>query len=270
MLPGACNRPGPACVVWQEEPALAAGSQARFGAAGLAPSECRAAVWGSFGEASVTAKTIPRHAKALPRQRWVAGPREAAIPAVPARGIPEPGLLEGRVRDDPFTGPVAITQRAVLGDRIRRPTAWCEMASCLSRYDDPAALGEADIRARALAAGWRHDAVGRLVCGYCQQRNPGLWVRYSLVPEDRAQARRPGRDGGHARAGRFSAVWTALLAWHSKDSSEPGPRPRWPRLLVALAADRNGWTIPPPGPATSPPSHGQGAGPARPGWPQRG
>src|SRR5262249_60785977 len=82
----------------------------------------------------------------------------------------------------PAADPVVITERAVLGDRLRRPTAWCEMPACISRHDDPAAAGEADIRSRALAAGGRHDAVGRLVCPYCQQRNPGLWAAYPPAP----------------------------------------------------------------------------------------
>ena len=41
---------------------------------------------------------------------------------------------------------------------------WCEMGSCISWHADPAALGEADTRARAIGAGWRIDAFGRLAC----------------------------------------------------------------------------------------------------------
>ena len=131
------------------------------------------------------------------------------------------------------------------------------MAACISRYEDPAALGEADIRARALVAGWRHDAVGRLVRLYCQQRNPGLWPACPVVPHEHAAARGPGQRTGHARAGRISAVWPALSAWcqgwwGSQDQA------RWPHLLAALAAGHNGWNTPPPGPATARPVAGPG------------
>ena len=43
--------------------------------------------------------------------------------------------------------------RAVIGDQLRMPIMWCEMGSCISWHADPAALGEADTRARAIAAG---------------------------------------------------------------------------------------------------------------------
>ena len=51
---------------------------------------------------------------------------------------------------------------------------WCEMGSCITWYTDPAALGEADTRARAIAAGWRIDGLGRLACPACQQTDPLL------------------------------------------------------------------------------------------------
>jgi hypothetical protein len=121
----------------------------------------------------MTAKAIPRHARASGRQRWVPRPREGRLARVWVQAIARPGRPDGRMPADPLAGPVAITQRAVVGDLIRRPTAWCEMAACISRYDDPAALGQADIRARALGAGWRHDTAGRLICPYCQRRRPG-------------------------------------------------------------------------------------------------
>ena len=63
------------------------------------------------------------------------------------------------------------------------------MGSCIGRHADPAALGEADARARAISAGWRVDALGRLACPRCQQTSPGfrasrpvtLWDRDSAV-----------------------------------------------------------------------------------------
>ena len=206
----------------------------------------------------MTAKTIPRHARTFERQRWVPRPREGRLPGLQTPGIPKPGLPDGRVRADPLAEPVAITERAVLGDRIRRPTAWCEMAACISRYEDPAALGEADIRARALGAGWRHDAVGGLVCPYCQQHSPGLWVTYPVVQQDHAPARVSRQQTGHARAGGISAVWTALSAWYRNLAGDQDRRPRWPHLLAALASGDNGWNTP-PAPATGTPGRRPGA-----------
>jgi hypothetical protein len=169
----------------------------------------------------VTAKTIPRHARTLELQCSGPGPGEGTIPG------PDLGLAQRRGPADPLAGPVAITQRAVLGDRLRRPIAWCEMPACISRHDDPAAAGEADIRSRALAAGWRHDAVGRLVCPYCQQRNPGLWAAYPLARHHPAPAGGSRQSPAHARAGRIGAVWTTLYAWFRqvRDGLARAPRP---------------------------------------------
>jgi len=73
---------------------------------------------------------------------------------------------------DPLVHPVAITQRAVIGDQIRMPVAACDMAPCRSWFSDPLALGEADARALAIRAGWRVDSVGRLACPACQRDAP--------------------------------------------------------------------------------------------------
>ena len=62
---------------------------------------------------------------------------------------------------------------------------WCEMGSCISWYTYRAALGEADTRARAIAAGWRIDALGRLACPQCQQTDPRFWATRPVVPWDR-------------------------------------------------------------------------------------
>jgi len=51
---------------------------------------------------------------------------------------------------------------------------WCEIGSFVRWRADPAALGEADTRARAIDAGWRIDALGRLDCPQCQQGDPGF------------------------------------------------------------------------------------------------
>jgi hypothetical protein len=90
------------------------------------------------------------------------------------------------------------TGQAVIGDQLRMPIMWCEMGSCISWYADPAALGEADTRARAIGAGWRIDALGRLACPRCQQTDPRFWASCPVVPWDRHMA--------IARASRGAAV----------------------------------------------------------------
>ena len=65
---------------------------------------------------------------------------------------------------------------------------WCEMGSCISWYADPAALGLGDARARAIDAGWRIDAFGRLACPQCQQTDLGFRVSRPVVLWDRHTA----------------------------------------------------------------------------------
>jgi hypothetical protein len=74
-------------------------------------------------------------------------------------------------RFDPLVHPVAITGHCIIADQIRLPVAWCDMTGCGAVFADPAALGEADNRARAAAAGWRQDRAGQLLCPACQQRH---------------------------------------------------------------------------------------------------
>jgi hypothetical protein len=76
----------------------------------------------------------------------------------------------------------------LIGDQIRMPIMWCEMDSCISWYTHRAALGEADTRARAIADGWRIDALGRLTCPECQQTDPRFWAPCAVVPWDRFTA----------------------------------------------------------------------------------
>ena len=83
---------------------------------------------------------------------------------------------------------IEITERAAIGDELRIPLAWCEMGSCIAHYADPAALGEADIRARAIASGWRVDALGRLACPQCQQGDSWFWTAHPVVLWDRDTA----------------------------------------------------------------------------------
>ena len=111
----------------------------------------------------------------------LAGPAHPGLPAGPA-GSGTPAGPAG-----PGT-PAEAAVRAVIGDQIRMPIMWCEMGSCISRYADPAALGESDSRARAIGAGWRIDAFGRLACPRCQQTDPGFRACRPVVPWDRHTA----------------------------------------------------------------------------------
>jgi hypothetical protein len=115
-----------------------------------------------------------------------AAPAAPAEPAVPSFTpfVPAPAPL-------PPAGPAApapATERAVIGDQLRMPISWCEMGSCISWHADPAALGEGDQRARAIEAGWRLDAFGRLACPRCQQADPGFRATHPVVPWDRYTA----------------------------------------------------------------------------------
>jgi hypothetical protein len=126
----------------------------------------------------------------------------------------------------------AATTRAVIGDELRMPIMWCEMGSCISWYADPETLGEADTRARAIGAGWRIDALGRLACPRCQQTDPRFWAACPVVPQDRyaaiagtaraaarpadqtaGSARETSRDLGRAASG-YPPASRAELEWH--------------------------------------------------------
>ena len=125
-----------------------------------------------------------------------------------------------------------MTGRAVIGDQLRMPVMWCEMGSCISWHADPAALGEADARARAIGAGWRIDAFGRLACPSCQQADPGFWATGPVVRWDRYTA--------VARAARAAAGHGDGTAAAGGGSGDPGraaggyprvgpPEPGWHR-----------------------------------------
>ena len=136
-----------------------------------------------------------------------ASPARTATPAVPTAPA----------------GPAGAAVRAVIGDQLRMPIMWCEMGSCISWHADPAALGEADTRARAIAAGWRIDALGRLACPQCQQNDPRYRAARPVVPRDRSTAiartgripaaLRSGRDPGRAASG-YPPPSRAELEWH--------------------------------------------------------
>jgi hypothetical protein len=112
---------------------------------------------------------------------------------------------------------VEITERAVIGDELRMPLAWCEMGACISHYADPAALGEADIRARAIEAGWRADALGRLACPQCQQGDSWFWTAHPAVLWD--------RDTAVAMTTLMAAVVREIASADGPAGVEPGAPP---------------------------------------------
>jgi hypothetical protein len=115
------------------------------------------------------------------RPEALAGPVAPAAPAAPARTAAPVGLARTAAPAVPArpaalaapAGPAGAAVRAVIGDQLRLPVMWCEMGSCGSWHADPAALGEADARARAINSGWRIDALGRLACPGASRPTPG-------------------------------------------------------------------------------------------------
>jgi hypothetical protein len=181
----------------------------------------------------------PEAAGGSPRQQEAAlthpymGGRAAGSPRGQLRrhGRPEPGYdghqepasWQAAAPDPPASG---FSGRAVIGDQIRKPILWCQMGSCITWYADPAALGEADNRARAVAAGWRQDALGRIACPSCLQDSPQFRATYPVVPWSRERA----------------VTVAALMAVAAQDN----------RQTVSEAAAETGWT-----PVTQPAAHGE-------------
>ncbi len=155
-------------------------------------------------------------------------------------------------RYDPLMHPVAVTGHAVIGDQLRMPSVSCEVAGCCSVFADHAALGEADNRARALAAGWAEDPFGRLACPACQQR---YWLKPARTAPSAAatpagqQATAQGaagpEDALRSAIGPFAAQCRGALGrgWHQAA--------QWLAILFALASESNGWTTPPPAAVSS-------------------
>ena len=121
------------------------------------------------------------------------GPKTAGAPQPPGTGeyrvVPvgrRRMLIPGRPPQPPSETPV----RALIGEQLRTPTVWCELepATCVSWHADREALGVADVRARAIAAGWRVDALGRLTCPQCQQTSNNFRTTQPVVRWNRAYA----------------------------------------------------------------------------------
>jgi len=117
----------------------------------------------------------PNAGAPLPMRTPPAG--RPAAPAGPPAGrapVPPSPAAVGGHRQQPV--------RAIIGDEIRIPFIWCEFGTCDATYMHPDALGERDLRARALAAGWRYDALGRRACPRCTQRDPTFWPARPPAP----------------------------------------------------------------------------------------
>jgi hypothetical protein len=146
---------------------------------------------------AVAAPAVPAAPEVAPPE--VAAP-EVAAPAVPAApAVAAPAVAAPQVPAAPaVAAPASSEVRPLIGDQLRMPIIWCEMGSCISWHADPAALGEGDQRARAIEAGWRIDAFGRVACPSCQQVDPGFRATHPVVPWNRYTAM--------ARAARITAA----------------------------------------------------------------
>jgi len=170
---------------------------------------------------------VPRAADVPPVAAWASAAWATA--AAPAAAVPPASLPGRRTR---LRTSVEITERSAIGDELRIPIAWCEMGSCISHHEDPAALGEADIRARAVAEGWRVDALGRLACPKCQQSDAWFWTAQPVAPWDRETA--------VARTTLMAAVVREQAAFTDATERERGVIPdARPAVGVSMARGRH-------------------------------
>jgi hypothetical protein len=151
--PTAARRePGPGAGMPQATPG-AGGRQAAPTAAGREPAPGMGMPQATPGAGMPQAAPGPAMRQAAP-----AMPQ----PAAPGRQAPAPAMRRWR------------PMRAIIGDEFRTPILWCEFGSCIARYTDEEALGEHELRARAVAVGWRYDRFGRLACPACTRRDPSF------------------------------------------------------------------------------------------------
>lgn len=173
------------------EPAAVVGEATGFSAADVAQ-EPRPVVAAEPGAPARPVVAAEPDAPARSRPGAPAGPRPRVAAGRPAVAGPRPR------REEPAGTPV----RALIGEQLRTPTVWCELGPCISWHADRDALGVADVRARAIADGWRIDALGRLTCPQCQQRSASFRATQPVVLWNRAYAltmaaRQAARQGGH-------------------------------------------------------------------------
>jgi hypothetical protein len=236
-------------------------------AAGAPPPIVQRAMAPDDAGAPVTSASFPRHARRPGVARWAARRAKPAPVRVLADGDRQ--AWQPAVRFDPLSDPVAITGHCVIGDQILVPAAWCAMAQCRAVFAEPAALGEADNRARAGAAGWATDALGRLACPACQRDHPA--PPWWLPTREPGTAADHGPGAGTARPAGRTNQSVRPTVWGPPAAAQGRPhRTHWPRLLSALVSSRDGRTaraaspIPDPGTHAGPgpdpaPRHGQAA-----------
>jgi hypothetical protein len=139
---------------------------------------------------------------------WLAQLRDESPGEAPWEAAYEPPATPPALSEASSVTPVLtraeFTEQAVIGDGLRLPIAWCEMSACISQHAEPGTLGEADARTRAIAAGWRMDAVGRLVCPQCQRSDSHFWTSRPVARWERSRAM--SIAAGMAAAGRRTAV----------------------------------------------------------------
>lgn len=211
-----------------------------------------------------------RHARPLAMSRWTGRIAERVL-TLP---LPDAEAARPDTRRDPLRDPLAVTEHCFIGDQIRLPAACCDILGCEAEFADLAALGEADNRARALAAGWRVDVSGRLVCPACQQqhhnvprpRTPGPGPDTgggptpAAVPPGPRDAREPSVPPGPGDGGSPS-IRAGITGWHGAVSTGRHCVARWPHMLAVLVSGTNGWNAPrsvtdPPPDREHPPDHG--------------
>lgn len=172
---------------------------------------------------------FPRHARRSGVARWTGRIARFGSNRLRPDGDRQP--LRPPVTFDPLIHPVAITEHCVIGDQIRIPAASCDMAGCGAAFADPAALGEADNRARAVVAGWAGDPLGMLLCPGCQQRDHATLAQPALPREagitgDQETAGDTPRPGGNASPSWRSASHHASLYEVIKTRLPSGTRDR--------------------------------------------
>jgi hypothetical protein len=219
-------------------------------------------------------RTLPRHARPLAAGlragrlavgRWAGQLAERGLARPPADvgGLPRRPTADDEAarpdaRRDPLLDPLAITEHCVIGDQIRLPATCCEIPGCGAALVDPAALGEADNRARALAAGWCVDGFGRLACPACQQRPDATWPRIpgpgpdaGCSPAPAAVPPSPSDRGGPSASPRSRdagspPVRAKITGLSSAVNLGRHRRAPWLHVFAALAGGNNGWQEPQP------------------------
>ncbi len=163
----------------------------------VAPGDTAAAPRTSGASWAPVAPVAPTYAAGpVTPEAWMA-PVASGVPAAPvfAARPTAPGAVTPAAAAPAPAPPAPVAEpelvvRALIGEDLRTPMVWCELepGSCVSWHGDREALGMADVRARAIAAGWRIDALGRLTCPQCQQRSTIFRATQQVVLWNRGYA----------------------------------------------------------------------------------